>query len=70
MKISVITPTKDRPEIVELCQRWFREQTYPVHEHIIADHTRNKPDPSCFLGVNDPTCEHKIFCNAHADQRR
>lgn len=37
VKISVITPTKDRPEAVALCQRWFREQTYPVHEHIIVE---------------------------------
>jgi len=37
VKISVITPTKDRPEAVDLCRRWFREQTYPVHEHLIVE---------------------------------
>lgn len=37
MRISVITPTKDRPEAVELCRRWFKEQTYPVHEHLVIE---------------------------------
>ncbi len=37
VKISVVTPTKDRPEAIELCRRWFREQTYPIHEHIVVD---------------------------------
>lgn len=37
MRISVVTPTKDRPEAVELCQRWFSEQRYPVYEHIVVD---------------------------------
>ena len=36
IEISVVTPTKDRPEAIKLCSRWFKEQTYPVHEHIIA----------------------------------
>ena len=37
MRISVVTPTKDRPEAVELCQRWFRQQTVQAHEHLIID---------------------------------
>lgn len=32
-----MTPTRDRPEAVELCRRWFREQTYPVLEHIVVE---------------------------------
>ncbi len=42
MKISVVTPTKDRPEAVELCRRWIREQAYPVHEHIVVDGGLNR----------------------------
>lgn len=36
MRIAVVTPTKDRPEAVDLCRRWFREQTRPPANHIIA----------------------------------
>ncbi len=37
MRISVVTPTRDRPEVVKLCRRWFKEQTYPIHEHVFAE---------------------------------
>ena len=37
LRISVVTPTKDRPEAVELCQRWFRQQSHRAHEHLIIE---------------------------------
>lgn len=37
MKVSVITPTKDRPQCLELCKKYVQRQTYKVHEHIIAE---------------------------------
>lgn len=37
MKISVVTPTKDRPEMLPLVRQWFEEQTTPVHEHLVID---------------------------------
>lgn len=36
MKISVVTPTKDRPWCLELCKKYVDRQTYKVHEHIIV----------------------------------
>ena len=63
MKISVITPTKDRPEIVELCQRWFREQTYPVHEHIIADGGTMLENLVQGFGQVDPATDVVLFAD-------
>ena len=37
MKVSVITPVQDRPRGVDLCARWLRRQTYPIHEWIVVD---------------------------------
>lgn len=37
LRVSVVTPTRDRPESLALCRRWFREQTVPVDEHLCID---------------------------------
>lgn len=37
MRISVITPTADRPRGVELCEKWMARQTVQPHEWIVAD---------------------------------
>lgn len=47
MKISVVTPTKNRPEAVELCRRWFLNQVHPIHEHIVIEGG----------GMNENLCE-------------
>lgn len=37
MKITLVTPTCDRPEAFELCQKWIARQTIPYHEWIVLD---------------------------------
>lgn len=37
MRISVITPTADRPHGIELCERWMARQTVQSDEWIVAD---------------------------------
>lgn len=37
MRISVITPTADRPRGIELCERYMARQTVQPHEWIVAD---------------------------------
>lgn len=37
MRISVITPTADRPRGIELCERWMARQTVRPHEWIVSD---------------------------------
>lgn len=37
MRISVITPTADRPRGIELCERYIARQTVQPHEWIVSD---------------------------------
>src|SRR5690606_9818079 len=37
MRVSVITPTCDRPRGIELCERWMARQTMRPDEWIVAD---------------------------------
>ena len=37
MKLSVITPTADRPEAFALCERWIARQTRPPDEWVVID---------------------------------
>lgn len=37
MRISVITPTADRPRGIELCERYMARQTVQPHEWIVSD---------------------------------
>lgn len=37
MRISIITPTADRPRGIELCERYMARQTVKPHEWIVAD---------------------------------
>lgn len=41
MRISVITPTADRPRGIELCERWMARQTVQPDEWIVADGGQN-----------------------------
>lgn len=36
MSVSVLTPSKGRPQALDLCRRWMREQTIPV-EHVVIE---------------------------------
>jgi len=38
MKISLITPTRNRPHLFRLCERWMDRQTVRWHEWIVSDH--------------------------------
>src|SRR5690606_25010357 len=37
MRISIITPTADRPRGIELCERYMARQTVQPHEWVVAD---------------------------------
>lgn len=37
MRVSVITPTADRPRGIELCERWMARQTLQPEQWIVAD---------------------------------
>lgn len=45
MRVSVVTPTADRPEALALAERWMARQTRPPDEWIIADGGRT-PTPT------------------------
>jgi len=37
MKITLVTPTCDRPEAFELCEKWMARQTVSIHQWIVLD---------------------------------
>lgn len=37
MKVSVFTPSRERPECLASCRKWIAQQTYPIHEHIVSE---------------------------------
>ena len=37
MKITLVTPTCDRPEAFALCEKWMGKQTIPYHQWIVLD---------------------------------
>lgn len=37
MRLSIVTPTRDRPEAFALCERWIARQTRPPEEWIVVD---------------------------------
>lgn len=37
MKVTLITPTCDRPEAIRLCEMYVARQSYPIHQWIVAD---------------------------------
>lgn len=37
MKISVLTPTRNRPEALALAERWLRQQTRPADQWVVVD---------------------------------
>lgn len=37
MNITLVTPTCDRPEAFELCEKWMSRQTVPIHQWIVLD---------------------------------
>jgi len=61
MKVSVLTPTHNRPRCIEYLYRIFKAQTYPDKELVIAD---DSPEPNpFFVNLRDPSVRY-IYFNA------
>lgn len=65
-RVSVITPSCNRPAALRLAERWMAAQTLPPDEWIIADRSTEPPGPRNFLanladGVARATGDYLIF---------